>query len=534
MSMNLQSTNYSVLSPWLPDFAVLVSGLLVTVSLLLIASSTRKGKLSKRSLPGPQGWPVLGCIPLMGKLPYKSLTEMAKKYGPLMLIRLGSADFVVASSANVAEAFLKQNDKVWSSRHENAAGNILFYGCQDISQAPYGDRWRYARKIFVLELFTAKRLSNFREIRKQEIMRGVNDAIERCCTGTKAVRMDVIVGKISTNNVTRMMMNDSEGTLSDEASAIKASDQFQQAIKEFAALLGSFYLGDFIPWLDRIDPQGLKKRMHAVQKKFDTFLQKIIDDHKLTLEAARSRGQVIPDDVVFSLLTRPRDADGQYLTETEMKAILLDMIVAGTDTNTVTIEWALSELLKNPCILEKAQAEMDSVVGRERLVNESDLPNLPYLNAFVMETFRLHPAGAFIRRKSIEDCEIQGYKIPAKTPLMVNIYAIHRDPEVYDRASEFLPERFLNRKMDLEGQDFSLLIFGSGRRMCPGKGLGIVFVPYCLALFIQTCNFSLLPGLKPEDLDMEEKFGITISRRNPLQVVLVPRLQINLLQQYRE
>ncbi|KAL3682232.1 hypothetical protein R1sor_000254 [Riccia sorocarpa] len=494
----------------------------------------RKGKLSARSLPGPQGWPVLGCIPLLGKLPHKSLAEMAKKYGPLMFLRLGSVDFVVASSPKVAEAFLKQNDKVWTSRHENAGGNILFYGCQDITQAPYGDRWRYARKIFVLELLTAKRLSNFRVIRKQEIMIGINDAIERCCSGTKAMRMDVIVGKMSTNNVTTMMMNDREGTLSDEASAMKASDQFQHTIRDVSALIGSFYLGDFIPWLDRIDPQGLKKRMRAVHKKLDTFLQKILDDHKLTLEVARSRGQIIPDDIVYSLLTRTRDADGLYLTETEIKAILLDIIVGGTDTNTVTIEWALSELLKNPCILEKAQAEMDSVVGRERLVNESDLPNLPYLNAFITETFRLHPAVALIPRRSMEDCEIQGYKIPAKTPLMINVHAIHRDPEVYHRASDFLPERFLNSKTDLDGQDFALLTFGSGRRRCPGYKLGILFVQYCLALFIQTCNLSLPPGLKPEDLDMEEELGVTIGRRNPLQLVLVPRLPINLLQQYGE
>ncbi|KAL3683844.1 hypothetical protein R1sor_001876 [Riccia sorocarpa] len=532
--MNSESTKLSISSKWLPDFAVVVSGLLVTVSLLLIASRKRKGKLSARLPPGPQGWPVLGCLPYMGELPHQSLAEMAKKYGPLMFVRLGSEGFVIASSPKVAEEFLKQNDKVWTSRRDHAAGNILFYGGQDIFQAPYGDRWRYAKKIFVQELFTVKRLSDFRGIRKQEIMLGINDAIERCCSGTKAVRMDLLVAKLSTNNVTRMMMNDGEGTLSDEASAMKASDQFQQAIKDFTALLGALYLGDFIPWLDRIDPQGMKKRLRAVHKKLDTFLQKIVDDHKLTIEAARSRGQAIPDDIVYSLLTRTRDADGQHLSETEIKAILVDIIVGGTDDISVTIEWALSELLKDSCILEKAQAEMDSVVGRERLVNESDLPNLPYLNAIVMETFRLHPAGVLIPRSSVEDCEIQGYKIPAKTSLMINVHAINRDPEVYDRASDFLPERFLNSKMDLDGKDFSLLTFGTGRRICPGKGLGFLFVQYSLALFIQTCNWSLPPGLKPEDLDMEEKFSVTICRRTPLQLVLVPRLPINLLQQYRE
>ncbi|KAL3691167.1 hypothetical protein R1sor_004818 [Riccia sorocarpa] len=335
--------------------------------------------------------------------------------------------------------------------------------------------------------------------------------------------MDLILGKIAMNIVTRMLLN--EGKLSDEANVMD-SDDFQGTLKEVITLAGSFYPGDFIPWWDKFDPQGFKKRMHAVFRKYDTYIQGILDDHKMKLEAAQSTR----DDIVYTLLTRPSDVDGHNLSEVDMKGIILDVVLGGTDTNSVTVEWALSELLKQPHILEKAQAEMDCVVGKERLVEESDLPNLPYLYAIVEETFRLHPAAPLLMHTStMEDCEIRGYRIPADTRLFVNVYAIHRDPEVHDRASEFYPERFLHRKLDVHGNDFALIPFGSGRRICPGLGFGLLLVQYTMALLIQTCNLSLPAGVKPQELDMDEKFGLAVSRRNPLKAVLVPRVPKHLL-----
>ncbi|KAL3691699.1 hypothetical protein R1sor_005350 [Riccia sorocarpa] len=312
-----------------------------------------------------------------------------------------------------------------------------------------------------------------------------------------------------------------------------SSNDYRQAQKDAFEVTTDFYLGDYVPWLDRFCS---KKKMYAAAKKCDELFQAILDDHKKKLGIAAGQSETVtPDqiqvqDVVDVLLTRPRDGDGQYLTEMEMKGIILDILFGGTESNAVTVEWGLSELVRNPHIMEKAQAEIDSMVGRERLVEESDLPNLPYWISIVKETLRLHPAGTLLpAHMSMEDCEIQGYKIPAKTKLFVNVHAIQRDPGVYERALDFCPERFLGNEKDVHGLDFDLLPFGSGRRICPGIGLALVLVQYMMDLFIQCCNLKLSGNMKPEELDMEERFGLSTPRRNGVQVIVTPRLPRDML-----
>ncbi|KAL2603035.1 hypothetical protein R1flu_013152 [Riccia fluitans] len=513
---------------WFPGMEVLTALVALSVTLLLIVVTRRRAR--HRRPPGPWGWPVLGCLPRLGSLPNQTLAKFAKKYGPLMSVKLGSVDVVVASSPKMAEEFLKTHDGIWASRYAPTPARILAYDGNDIAFSEYGPRWRYARKIFMLELLTVKRISAFQGARKQEILRGINEAINISGDGAEPVRIDLILGKISMNIITRMLMN--EGSLSEKAARIKNSDDFQQTIKEAFAVVNNFYLGDFVPWLDGLVS---KKHMYAVFKKSDELFQTILDDHKVKLDKSRnqpddvSTNQNKVQDIVDVLLTRPRDGDGQYLTELEMKGIILDVIFGGTETNSATVEWGLSELLRNPHVMEKAQAEIDSVVGRERLVEESDPHNLPYLNAIVKETFRLHPVATLLTHMSTEDSEIQGYRIPAKSRLLVNVYAIQRDPEVYKRPLHFYPERFLGSEKDVHGLDFDLLPFGSGRRICPGKGLGLVLVQYVMALFIQCCSLRLPGNLKPEELDMEEVFGLSTPRRNNLQAVVAPRLPRDVL-----
>ncbi|KAL3691704.1 hypothetical protein R1sor_005355 [Riccia sorocarpa] len=511
--------------------AVLTALVGLAITVLLIALTRRRSR--NRMPPGPWGWPVLGCLPRLGRLPHQTLAKFAEKYGPLMSMKLGSANVVVASSPKMAEEFLKNHDKIWASRYAPTGAKIVGYNGSDIAFSEYGPRWRYARKIFMLELLTAKRISVFQAARKEEICGGINDALTMSQNGKLPVRMDLILGKIAGNIITRMLMN--EGSLSEKAARIKDSHAFQQALRDAFEVVTNFYLGDYVPWLDRFCS---KTQMYAVAKKCDELFQAILDDHKMKLGTAPGQSETVTtdqnkvQDIVDVLLTRPRDGDGQYLTEMEMKAIILDVLFGGTETNAVTVEWGLSELVRNPRVMEKAQAEMDSMVGKERLVEESDLPNLPYLNAIVKETFRLHPIAALLpAHMSMEDCEIQGYKISAKTRLLVNIHAIQRDPDVYERPLDFYPERFLGSEKDVHGLDFDLLPFGSGRRMCPGKGLGLVLVQYTMALFILCCNLKPPGNMKPEELDMEEKFGLSTPRLNCLKVVVTPRLPKSMLRE---
>ena len=198
------------------------------------------------------------------------------------------------------------------------------------------------------------------------------------------------------------------------------------------------------------------------------------------------------------------------------------MLAAGSDTTSVTIEWAMAELLKNPHTMRKLKTELDAVVGTERMVGEADIPDLKYLQAVVKEAFRLHPpAPLLVPHESIQDCEVAGYHIPAGTQLFVNVYALHRSPAAWERALDFDPERFIHGEgadVEARGKDFRLLPFGSGRRGCPAVSLGSVIVQLGLAALVHAFEWSLGEGEAPEDLDMTESMGLSVPRAIPLRL----------------
>jgi cytochrome P450 len=206
------------------------------------------------------------------------------------------------------------------------------------------------------------------------------------------------------------------------------------------------------------------------------------------------------------------------------------MLGAGGDTSAASALWVLTELLRHPSVMKTLQGELDSIVGPNRLVQDDDLPNLPYLNAVLKETFRLHPVIPFlIPHESSQDCEIEGFHIPAKTRLFVNVWGIQRDPAVWEKPLEFNPNRFLNSTKDIRGQDFDLLPFGTGRRMCPGLNLGFLMVIYPVALLVHAIDWSLPEGQKPEDIDISEAFGIVLHKEQPLRVFGKGRLPDHVL-----
>ena len=200
------------------------------------------------------------------------------------------------------------------------------------------------------------------------------------------------------------------------------------------------------------------------------------------------------------------------------------MFAAGTDTTFVVLDWAMTELILNPNVLEKVQAEVRSVLGERRVVLESDLPKLNYMKAVIKETFRLHPPSpVLVPRESIEHVRIDGYDIPAKTRVFVNAWAIGRDPETWEDTETYKPERFLDSPIDFRGQDFELIPFGAGRRICPAISFGIASVELALAQILHSFDWELPPGVSAKDLDMTEVFGITMHRKYGLEVLAKPR-----------
>ena len=204
-----------------------------------------------------------------------------------------------------------------------------------------------------------------------------------------------------------------------------------------------------------------------------------------------------------------------------------DLIAGGTDTSATNLEWAMSEVLRQPRIAKKATEELDRVIGRERWVEEKDIPQLPYIDAIVKETMRLHPVAVFLApHQAIQDCKVAGYDIRKGTQVVINTWSIGRDPNLWDSPEEFRPERFLENPVDVRGQSFELLPFGSGRRMCPGSGLGLKMILTTLATILHGFHWKLPGDMKTEDLGMEEVYGLATPRKVPLVAIMEPRLPI--------
>lgn len=315
----------------------------------------------------------------------------------------------------------------------------------------------------------------------------------------------------------------SESEVEDEEFVV-SREGFQEMLEELFVLNGVLNIGDWIPWLGFLDLQGYVKRMKDLRKRFDRFYQHVIGDHM----ARRTQIDFVPKDFLDFLLGLVKDPSLDVdFTLNSVKAFALDQMAGGTDTAATTVEWAMSELMKQPNLIKKANEEIDRVVGRERWVEETDIPNLPYLDAIIKETLRLHPVAVLLApHMALEDCEIEGFDIRKGTMVYVNTWSIGRDPSVWESPEDFCPERFLGKKeIDVKGQNFEFLPFGSGRRMCPGYKLGLKMVSSSLANLLHGFTWRLADeNVKPQDLDMEEHFGLATVRKFPLVAVGQPRL----------
>lgn len=495
-----------------------------TLAALLVAFFIGRRRLPLP--PGPRGWPLLGVIPMLGTLPHQTLFELSKKYGPLMFMHFGNVKTLVVTSPNMAKEILKTHDQTMAGRPVPIAVKYLLYAGRDIGFSSYGQYWRYLRKVCTVGLLTAARLNEFREVRQQEVLASLQYVLEESQRG-KLVDMSQCFTAIATNNICKIIMNKSYCTPTYGSTSFVPeilSTDYREMLSSFNTLLGAINLADFVPLLKPFDPQGLTKRVRELHEKIDLFLEEIIDEHRKRPSTPTEENY--KEDFVDALLGIGQTSQLQEkLPMDTMKAIILDMLSGSAETSSHTSVWGLCEVLRKPHVLKRAQEELDSVVGRDRLVEESDLPKLTYLQAVLKETLRLHPAVVMmLPHESTQDCQIDGYHIPAKTRVWVNVWGIHRDPAVWERPLEFDPDRFLDSKLDYRGQDYEFLPFGSGRRMCPGMNLGSLMVLYMMAVMLHGVDFSLPDGQKIEDMDMTEALAIVTHKKQPLMVFGKARL----------
>ncbi|XP_076934541.1 cytochrome P450 CYP82D47-like [Bidens hawaiensis] len=508
----------------------------ILLAFLLHVINRKMAKRGKNRKP-PQAkgaWPIIGHLHLLGgpELPHNVLGNMADKHGPIFTIKLGVHQVLVVSNADIAKECFTTNDKAFASRPKATAVELMAYNYAVFGFAPYGDYWRKMRKIIVLEVLSQRQVESLEHVRVSELRASVTDIYEawinnKRCSNSGKVKVDMSqwLGNyllnilVRINSGRRLSSNNEEGV------------RFQRVVRKFFELLGAFVVSDYIPYLKWVDMGGYKKAMKQTGKELDMFFEQWLKERRLIHggSAQELEGSQVFIDVLIKIL---QDASEDEFPDVDhdiiIKSTCLQLLAAGLDTTAITLTWALSLLLNNPKSIEIAQHEIDEHVGKDRLVEESDLKNLVYLDAIIKETFRLFPAGPLsVPHESVEECIVGGYNIPIGTRLLVNLKKMHRDPNAWSEPDKFQPERFLKTKKDIDvkGKHFELLPFGGGRRICPGVSFALQALHLTLASLIQ--QFTLKNPTN-EPIDMRESHGLSSSKATPLEVLVAPRLSSNM------
>ncbi|XP_030492931.2 cytochrome P450 71A1 [Cannabis sativa] len=478
--------------------------------------------------PSPPRLPIIGNLHQLGTHPHRSLRELSNKYGPLMLLRLGQVPTLVVSCGEIVREIIKKHDVVFSNRPITTAGKILLYDNKDVAFSPYGEYWRQVRKICVVELLSLKRVEQFKFVREEATALMV-DRIRQICGKTNVpLNLSEMLMETSTDIICRCV-NGKSFSSSNGGEEGGKGNRFGELSRRLLVQLMSFSFGDFFPclaWIDSI--RGFTASLKSTSKALDTFSNQVVEEHKamMSLRSGDNIG-VIKDNFVDILLRVQKDHKLEFeLTQNDIKAIVQDMFLAGTETSSTTLEWLMTELMRHQKVMKKAQEEVRKIVGDKPKIDANDVNNMVYLKCVIKEVMRLHPpAPLLLARETTEKVELGGYHIPAKTQVFINAWAIHRDPKSWDRSEEFIPERFENDQyIDFKlGQDSHFIPFGFGRRGCPGLAFGLSTVEYLSANLLHWFDWKF-PNEDDSSLDMSECYGLTVYKKVPLHLVPIPYL----------
>uniref|UniRef100_A0A0D9WKP6 Cytochrome P450 n=1 Tax=Leersia perrieri TaxID=77586 RepID=A0A0D9WKP6_9ORYZ len=490
-----------------------VVGVVVAALMMMLMMRRRGGAGKGRLPPSPMALPVIGHLHLIKSPPHRAFDRIIARHGPLVYLRLGpSTHCVVVGSADMARDLLKFEASI-PERPPTAVTRQLAYGTSGFAFAPYGPYWRFVKRLCMSELLGPRTVDLLRPVRTAElegVMRAAAQAADH-------VDMSQLLIRMANNAIMRMVASALPGEMAEAA---------RDCAKQVAELVGAFNAEDFVSLCRGWDLQGLGRRTSLVHARFDALLEVMIRAKEQERQMSRSLSS--SKDLLDMLMDAAEDDTAEVkLTRENIKAFVLDIFTAGSDTTATTVEWMLAELVNHPECMAKLRGELDAVVGRSRVVGEQDVPRLPYLQAVLKETLRLRPPAVFAQRVTVEPVQVHGYTIPTDTQVFFNIFSIGRDAAYWDDPLQFRPDRFLpggaGASVDPKGQHTQLMPFGIGRRACPGMGLAMQAVPAFLAALVQCFDWAPPPS-QGLPLDMEEAPGLVSARKQPLLLIPTPRI----------
>uniref|UniRef100_A0ACD5V7R7 Uncharacterized protein n=1 Tax=Avena sativa TaxID=4498 RepID=A0ACD5V7R7_AVESA len=474
--------------------------------------------------PSPSRLPFIGNLHHLRRSPlaHRALAEVARELdAPLIYVQLGQAPVVVASSADAAREIMKTHDMKFASRPYPPTIQSLRPAGLGIFFAPYGALWRQLRKVAIVKMLSVRRVQTFHRVREEEARRLVA-AIASTPPG-KAVNLSERIFWAITDTTTRTMIGE----------RLHRRGEFLVVLAEIVRIASAFTLAEYFPFsrLARVIGSTPRRAHKSYVTTYDLMDSAITQRQQHLKEAPpRPKNAVTgeEEDLMDELIRIHEEGDLQVpLTIANVKAVMLDLFGAGSETSSDALLWAMSELMRNPRVMQKAQAELRDKLQGKPTVTEADLADLKYLKFVVKETLRLHPVlPLLVPRQCQESCKIMGYDVPKGFIVLVNAWAIGTDPKFWDDPEEFKPERFESCGVDLKGTDFEFIPFGAGRRLCPGLAFGIASIEIVLAALLYHFDWELPRGVAPSELDMAEEMGITIRRKNDL--YLRPTVRVNL------
>ncbi|THG21369.1 hypothetical protein TEA_003672 [Camellia sinensis var. sinensis] len=472
------------------------------VNTLFLSRATTQKNLP----PSPPALPVIGHLHLLKQPLHRTLDGLYQNLGPVFSLRFGSRLVVVVSSPSAVEECFTKNDVVLANRPRLTIGKYFGYNYTTVGASNYGDHWRNLRRLMAVEIFSTSRLNSFLSIRRDEIKLLLRKLYRHSSHDFARVELKSKFSELTFNIIMRMIAG-KRYYGDDDLSNNEEAQEFREIVRQAFEYGGASYPGDFLPILKWIDYQSFEKNLRRLHKKMDDFLQGLIDEHR------RDKSKNTMIDHLLSL----QESQPEYYTDEIIRGLIQIMILAGTDTSSVTIEWAMSLLVNHPEVLKKARAEIDAHVGQDRLIDEPDISKLHYLQAIISETFRLFPtAPLLLPHASSDDCTIGGFNVPRGTILLVNAWAIHRDAKVWNDPTSFKPERFASG--EVEGH--KLMPFGMGRRACPGASLAQRVVGLALGSLIQCFEWE---RVTEKVVDLTEGIGLTMFKVESLEAMCKAR-----------
>ncbi|XP_010931381.2 trans-cinnamate 4-monooxygenase [Elaeis guineensis] len=485
------------------DLVLLEKALLGLFAAIVVAITVSKLRGKRFRLPpGPLPVPVFGNWLQVGDdLNHRNLSALARRFGNILLLRMGQRNLVVVSSPAVAREVLHTQGVEFGSRTRNVVFDIFTGKGQDMVFTVYGEHWRKMRRIMTVPFFTNKVVQQYRTGWEDEAARVVADVKADPKAATEGIVLRKRLQLMMYNNMYRIMF---DRRFESEADPLFLRLRALNGERSRLAQSFEYNYGDFIPILRPFLRGYLKICKEVKERRLQLFKDYFLEERK-KLASTKPTDNAGLKCAIDHILDAEKKGE---INEDNVLYIVENINVAAIETTLWSIEWAIAELVNHPEIQQKLRNELDTALGPGVQVTEPDTQKLPYLQAVIKETLRLRMAiPLLVPHMNLHDAKLGGYDIPAESKILVNAWWLANNPEHWKKPEEFRPERFLEEEAKVEptGNDFRFLPFGVGRRSCPGIILALPILGITIGRLVQ--NFELLPPAGQKKLDTSEKGG---------------------------